>query len=587
MQENCDKTPSRERKELIERVVSDCRILAAQHIADWKPLDKGWPTVDGCAYLRLSDDGQVAVEKGSLEQQINIAISEALIRSQTNRVNYRITRFFIEPGLSGRDDRRPEFLAMYREIKQKRYAFVVIKEIARIARNAHLWKEFFVLCNTCDCEIFIRGLPFNPNNPTQILQLDILAAFAEYESNVNSKRLKESVFAAMVSSGKFNSTHALLGFDPLIVNGNPQPGFYAPNSEELAIVSWIMRTFVKYASYQKTMLECATRNIKTKAAKPFEKNSIHALLTNTKYIGEWEINIENKDKPPSKLMPYEYYQRVELPHGCVIDRQLWDDVQATVQAITGKRQKSTGLKRVYVLSGLLAYSDGTPFHGTMANGKTKTKHYYNNPKHQGLRLDADALDKHAQDMVSEIIGSKPALQEAIRRRGTEVTSSVSLLQGQALRIEGDIAALEREAVLLDRRLDFLLADDDLEAAASFRLEYKDKKAKIKSELASLTSSLSQLTSQKKALEADSFPWQDISSQAKRVLKVMEDQDPLALKNAYRALFEKIEVGELNDDGSRPLSFVLKEDGSSSVTYEEKKVVLAKEWRERWSPNFHP
>jgi hypothetical protein len=35
------------------------------------------------------------------------------------------------------------------------------------------------------------------------------------------------------------------------------------------------------------------------------------------------------------------------------------------------------------------------------------------------------------------------------------------------------------------------------------------------------------------------------------------------------LFEKVEIGELNEDGSRPLRFILKEDGSSGVTYEEK------------------
>ena len=58
-------------------------------------------------YLRLSDDSQVAVERGSLEQQIHIAISEAQYRSEQEKVNYRITEFYIEPGITGTHGNRP------------------------------------------------------------------------------------------------------------------------------------------------------------------------------------------------------------------------------------------------------------------------------------------------------------------------------------------------------------------------------------------------------------------------------------------------------------------------------------------------
>ena len=50
-------------------------------------------------------------------------------------------------------------------------------------------KRFFRLCQKYDCEICIRGLPFNPNDPASILQLDQLAAFAEFESRTASLSL--------------------------------------------------------------------------------------------------------------------------------------------------------------------------------------------------------------------------------------------------------------------------------------------------------------------------------------------------------------------------------------------------------------
>ena len=75
----------------------------------WQPVNKEWQTIEGAVYLRLSDDTQVAVERGSLEQQIHIAISEAQYRSEQEKVNYRITEFYIEPGITGTHGNRPEF----------------------------------------------------------------------------------------------------------------------------------------------------------------------------------------------------------------------------------------------------------------------------------------------------------------------------------------------------------------------------------------------------------------------------------------------------------------------------------------------
>ncbi len=214
----------------VERIIEDCRVIAQEHIKNWRPTDPKWDVVEGCAYLRLSTDHQVAVEKGSLEQQIYIAINEAENRSNADKINYRIRYFFIEPGLTGRNDDRPEFNAMRVSIKKQTYKFVIFKEIARIARDATIWKDFFKLCIQSECEVIIRGLPINPNDPTSLLQLDILAAFAEYESNQISKRTRESNFSAITTSGKFNSTHQVLGLDQQVVNGEPRVVFY-PESE--------------------------------------------------------------------------------------------------------------------------------------------------------------------------------------------------------------------------------------------------------------------------------------------------------------------------------------------------------------------
>jgi site-specific DNA recombinase len=402
-----------ERRSQIKLIVEECRRIGLDYVGKWKPTNSQWETVDGCAYLRLSTEDQVLVEKGSLEQQIHIAVQEVQIRSQSDATNYRITKFFIEPGVTGRHDNRPEFSAMKQEIERGKHHFVVFKELARIAREVTIWKEFFKLCNSKGTAIFIRNFPINPNDPTQILQLDILAAFAEYESNQTSRRVRESNFSAMLTSGKFNTTKPTLGLDQMVVNGEPKAGFYVPNLQELETVTWLMEKFVLYGSYQRLLEEIERLGIKNKGGQPFKRATLYTVLTNRRYIGKWELNSKNKNINGKRLMPYEQYADVTLPHGAVVGLELWDRVQQTVERIAGSRAKNTKIKKIFLLSGLLKlHSDHSSFHGTGANGRMVRKNYYFNKTHS-IRLAAEDIEAEAKRTVAQIIrGSKP-FQDAL------------------------------------------------------------------------------------------------------------------------------------------------------------------------------
>ena len=574
---NCEinNKPTVLRKIRIAKIIADCRILADKIVREWKPIDPTWKTVKGCAYLRLSTDNQVDVEKGSLEQQINIAVSETIIRSNSSKINYQITHFFIEPGVTGRDDNRPEFQAMKRNIKRGFFCFVVFKEIARISRNAVQWKEFFRLCIEKECDVFIRGLPFNPNDPTQLLQLDILAAFAEYESNINSKRLKESNFSAMLTSGKFNSTQPILGLDPQMVNGKACPGFYTPNSDDLKKVEWIMQTFIKYGSYKQTIDVCEKHGIVNRNGQSFLKNSLHTLLTNKRYIGQWEVNKESKDKIQEKLMPYDRYAIVDLPHGCVIDKTLWDKVQKTVTRISNIRQRENGVDRIYLLSGILQHPDGSPFHGRSGKGRNGyVSLYYTNPKNN-ISINAVPVEEEAKKMVSEIIQKTPTLKSALLRRAEECSRITQLLDHNVTTVVSRIAELEKEKATVDRRLDFLLSNNDIKAANEFMEEYVVSAKSLITEITKHQAQLENLRKKRKDLEESSFNWREVGSQAIKIQKVIQENDPAALKATYRELFEKIIICDTDNEGVRQIHFVLRNEESMGVTFEEKGSVTEK------------
>ena len=548
----------KEIKALVLKVVADCRGLAEEHIRNWQPFNKEWPTLEGAVYLRLSDDTQVAVERGSLEQQIHIAISEAQYRSEQERMNYRITEFYIEPGITGTHGNRPEFIRLQHNISQQKHGFVIFKEISRLVRDLEIWKRFFRLCQQYDCEICIRGLPFNPNDPASILQLDQLAAFAEFESRTTSKRIRESNHSALLTSGKFNSHFPLLGFDALKNERGEYTGIYKPNKTEIKQVEWIMASFLNVDRYNVLLDRCREKGIKTKRGKDFTRSSLRTLLTNPRYIGKWYRNKRNENKRQHKLMPYERFAEVELEHGCVVDKELWQRVQAKVKELDNSRAQAT--KRCYPLTGLLVYTDGSSFTGSSAWGNTQKSTYYHN-KANKIRVKAAAFDDEAEKVLRQIAENAPEFQRSLADYAARKDSSIDVATGKIADIDTRLSALSDERQRLDRRLNFLLEDDDLEMARSFRDEYKERVLAMKNEEHELTNRRQQLQLLQKQLAEAKTHKHSWLEHVNHAINCVGKKDLTALQSAYRRLFHKIIVHPL-DNARLQLEFVFNEVSTS-------------------------
>ncbi len=551
MKEKSKKMTSKERKALMAKAVQECEMLADQYLTNWKPVNKKWETYEGAAYLRVSDPSQVLVDQGSLLQQININVDEAKERSFREQVNYKIVKFFIEPGLSGKTDNRPAFQRMRWEVKQGVYDFVIFKEISRLVRDAAIWKDFFKICNDLESEIIIRGLPFNPNDPQQVHQLDQMAMNAEYESKQIGKRTKETNHSALIYSGKLNSTHLVLGFDQLIQDDVEIVGKYVPNKKELKVVEWIMGTFVKYSSYVETLKACNKRKIKNKNGELFTTSSIKTLLANKKYIGRWEVNKKNKDKKQKRLMPYERYEVIDLPHGCVIDMELWEQVQRKIEAVGNGKNSD----RVHLLSGILKLEeDGTSFSGIHV--KAKGKIYYRNQQNK-VTLQACDVEEQARIVLKEVVQKSVKFKESLKKTMIVNEQKEDLMEFEKLKLDGEIEKIKLERTRLDKRMDFLLSDDDMEAAKLFRSEYKSQIKIINEKLVESSKARELMGKAKQVFKKSAFDMDGLLQKAENVLDLLESGDRVALKNGYRIIFSKILVGKKSSMGERKLRFVLR------------------------------
>jgi DNA invertase Pin-like site-specific DNA recombinase len=569
-----EKRLSREEKRaLIAKVITDCKDIAERYVNDWKPVDATWSTIEGAAYLRLSTDQQVMVEKGSLEQQVNIAASEAEIKSRENKINYRIVRYFIEPGITGKSDKRPEFSLMREGISKGLYRFIVTKELSRIARDNSIWHAFMDTCLKMNCELVVRNLRINPRDPTQRIMFDQLASMASFESALTSKRQMESNHTRLIVSKRLNSTHPILGLDQRTQNGLPITGAYQKNFEEAKLAKWIFETMLATESEAVTLRKIEQKGIKNKN-RTFTKGTLHSYLTNIKLIAKMERNKANRDKGDAErsLMPYERYALVDLDYEPVIPTDLWEGVQKIIGRNAKQLHKNTKLKKIYLLHGLLRLPDGTTFHGTGANGNGGRKSYYFN-RATKLRIDADDVEHEAANAVVRIIKDSEKLLNVIQRHSKSQTRK-DLLRGQTQRMKDLLHGLKSEKDRAALKFETLLAEGSKDKRGQYTKEYESTVERIDTETSKLQAQIDTLERSRSVGGDDffgEFKERLIVAQKMQDL-ITRKADPVMVKAAYRKLFRAVIAEPCLNTGTFKLKFIIGDNGGSDTNGEQGSVM---------------
>jgi hypothetical protein len=127
------------------------------------------------------------------------------------------------------------------------------------------------------------------------------------------------------------------------------------NDAEAANVRFMFERFARLGSVTKLIPILATEGIKAKSGKPIEKGYLYRIITNPVYVGE------------------AVHKGISYPgeHAAIIDRELWDRVQAILKESPRKRAAKSRARTPALLKGLIFGPSGaamTPTH-TRRNGK--------------------------------------------------------------------------------------------------------------------------------------------------------------------------------------------------------------------------
>lgn len=547
---NYKKLKGTEKQKALQRIEKECEEVIKKHEKTPLLFPKS-QTIESACYTRLSTEDHL-IGSDSIISQIEFGITQAKNKSLKEKKNYKISKFFIEKGISGRTDNRPEFIKLKDAIKNDEVKCVFVKELPRIARNTILVKEFFNLAHKHQCLIEIPGFPADPNDPASILFIDMFAALGEFESNTTSRRSRQNIHTSLLNRGKQNQTLPFLGLDPLTVNGQKKPGLYQVNKTEIKTVEKIMKLFNRYRSYQETLRKCEEKGYLNKGNIPFTKHTLSTLLSNKRYIGKWAINERNKDKDQSLLSDFDKHHEVDLPHGCVIDIELWNEVQETREQIQKKTNRNGRSHRIYPLSSLILTEKGNQFIGSSGTSRTGSRHFYYKCPKDKITLNAEMIEERAKDILADIISKTPNMISSINSFLGDVDSNQKEISNLIKENKDRLENIKKEKMKLDRRLDFLLEDADEKEIKEFKSEYKKEDKRIKEELFRCKEYIKTLEETYNKNKVNNFTLKPIQDVAKKAIQSIEENDPTALKAVYRLLFEQIIVSDLNNEGVRAL-----------------------------------
>lgn len=293
-------------------------------------------------YARYSTDKQT---EQSIEGQLKICTEYA------ERCGYTVIGQYIDRALSGQNGDRPNFKRMLSDCKNKSFQGILVYKLDRFARN----RIDSAMCRKYLDPLGVKILSATEgisDDPNGMLLTGVLETIAEYYSLELAEKVKRGMN---------------INAEKCLSNGGTIPFGYKSIDKHLVVdedtAPYVVKIFEMYANGFRT-IDIAeylnSRNLKTAHGAAFNKNSLHSILKNKKYIGVYK------------------YGDIEIPDG--VPRIISDDLFNRVSEVLAKNKKHAGhtkAKVEYLLTTKLFCGDcKAPMVGVSARSKTGKVYYY-------------------------------------------------------------------------------------------------------------------------------------------------------------------------------------------------------------------
>ena len=369
--------------------------------------DVGTPNKQCAIYTRKSSEQGLDQQFSSLEAQRSICSS--YVASQRPNGWCEIPKHYDDGGQSGGTLMRPALQELLADVEAGSVDVVVIYKLDRITRSLLDFVRLMDLFQQYDVGFVAVTQNFDTGDTTGRLILNVLLTFAQFEREIASDRLRDK-FSAMRQLGMFIGGHPPYGYDlvdkKLVIN-----------PAEAETVRWIFKRYLKVKGLVAVAKQLRERGVVRRSrtskrgnfvqGRPISGSSVLNMLSNPLYAGD----VRSKGKVyPGK-------------HDAIIDRSLWDEVQALRAKRT--RAKVVEVYKTDLLRGLMHDSYGRKMGVFRDYRYSKVKRYYlSNQSEWGrrhgvrrYRAPADALDELVMAAVGSLFSDRERIRSMLPRAG--------------------------------------------------------------------------------------------------------------------------------------------------------------------------
>jgi len=280
-----------------------------------RPTAASVPTVRCAIYTRKSTDEGLDQEFNSLDAQRESG--EAYIASQQHEGWECLPDQYDDGGFSGGNMERPAVQRLLADIEAGKVDCVVVYKVDRLSRSLLDFARMLETFEQHNVSFVSVTQQFNTATSMGRLILNVLLSFAQFEREMISERTRDKI-AATRRKGKWSGGMPLLGYDVVDTK-------LLVNEDEAARVQTIFDLYLEHESLIATVKELDRRGWTTKhwttrkgnvrGGRPFDKTSLHKVLTNVTYLGK----VKYKDEIH------------EGEHPAIISQELFNQVQAVLQ----------------------------------------------------------------------------------------------------------------------------------------------------------------------------------------------------------------------------------------------------------------
>ncbi|MDL2248346.1 recombinase family protein [Tyzzerella sp. OttesenSCG-928-J15] len=476
------------------------------------------------AYCRFSSDMQ---REESIDAQLRA------IEDYCKRNNILLISEYIDRAKSATTDNRPEFLKMIKDAQQGDFDIVIVHKLDRFARNRydsahykHQLKRYGVS---------IRSVVENlDDSPESIIMESVLEGMAEYYS----KNLAREVMKGMKENA-LNCVHTG-GTPPLGYDVDKDTKKLIINEHEAVAVRLIYQRFLECVGYGEIIHELNSLGFKGKRGQVFAKNSLHSILKNPKYAGDYVYNRSMAKDIDGKRSGYKDKDEwIIMPDAipAIISREDFEAVQERLKQRMLTRKHSQA-KEEYILKGKMfcgicggAYvgarrrrsKDGTFWTAYGCNKRYRSKKEgCNNKEVSKAFIEQFIFERLAEYVFNDdyIPLITDEYNEHLKHQTGDIANQLRSLQAKLKAVDID----------LDKISDILIKTDSMTLV--------DKLNKLEEEKADIKRTIAKLTHNNKITEITE---EDIKTVFERIRELLKSGKLTNIKLIVETYINKIEV----------------------------------------------